>query len=1084
MTSSSPLQSRNAFLPAFAMDRPVTVLMLLLSALVLGAVAYVRLPLSLAPESLDNPFLFISMPYPSSDPREVERKIAKPTEEILGSVKGIERLRSFSNETGVNFWVELKQDVVVDAVYAEVKDRLERIKKDLPEDLERTYVFRWRGTDWPVLVVGFTADVGELDELYRMVDEIVKVRLQRIDGVASVEAEGLRRKRVILKLRQDRLEAHRVDISSVYQALTRSNFSLAGGTVREAGVEHYVRSMARFESIEEIQRLPLPGTNLTLSSIADVAAELPDQERITLVDGKPTVVVLVKKESSANTVKVCEQAVAAIEGLKDDPDAKQLQHLLFFNQGKMVGSSLENLLSSGLYGGVFAVMVLFAFLRRWRPTMVIALAIPLSLLVTMVVLYFLGMGLNIGSMLGLMIGIGMLVDNSIVVVENIFRLRDEGLPPREAALRGTSEVGIAITASTGTTAIVFLPLIFMSGPMGAWMHEIGLPVSISIIVSLVVALTIIPLAMAHMPVGALRTEEGRIGRFRQRYGRFLARTLQHRTETFLGIILVVAATSAIGGNALVFRDDPGADDRRVFMHLHFENSKTLDAAKQIFFRMEKLFNEHRAELEIQHIYLSFDRVHGDIELFLTPKRKLLSTEEAMERVRDLMPRLPGIIVRVGDAQQEGDKSVSILLQGEDSGLLEVFATEAVRRLRPVEGIKELTTGLEERRDEISVVVDRHRSWRQGLSPEQVASALALGVRGRKVGVYRTADRDLDIILQLGEENRQSLDVLKNLALPVQPMNETGRPLPSPVNGGGGAGGAIPATTAEARAPDLGSVPLSTMATFRFARALGEIQRLEGLASLEIKVSTNEKDLEVLKTRISRALAGFELPRGYAWSFGRRFQRLGDDQAQSNLSAILAALLVFLIMGVLFESFLHPLTVMLTLPFAWLGFVWMMAATRTPVDILGSVGLIVLIGVVVNNSIVVVDRINQLRASGMEREPAIVQAGMDRMRPVMMTALTTTLGLVPMALDGTALQYHFNEFLRTLGLDLLQLGSGSTSAILYNSLGRAIMGGLIAGTLSTLLLTPYFYLLFDDLRGYLGRLFAALWPAKGSRGVAS
>jgi HAE1 family hydrophobic/amphiphilic exporter-1 len=1070
MTSAQhPIFDRHARLPAFALKRPVTVLMLLVSAILLGAVAYQRMPLSLAPDKLDHPFLFISMPYPASDPREVEQKIAKPVEEILGSVKGIDQMRSFSNESGATFWVELKEDVRIDAVYTEVKDRLERIVKDLPEDFDRYYVFRWRGADWPVLVVGFTADFSEPAELYRVIDEKVKVRLQRIDGVASVDAPGLREKRVAVKLRQDRLEAHRVDISSVFQALQRSNFTLSGGKVVHGDTQYYVRTTAKLRSVEEIAALRLPGTQLRLSHVADVAAELPEEERITQVDGRPTFVLLVKKESKANTVKVCEQALEVIESLKHDPETRPLQHFFFFNQGQMVGSSLENLVSSGMWGGAFAMLLLYAFLRKLRATLLIAMAIPLSILVTVVVLYFLGMNLNVGSMLGLMIGIGMLVDNAIVVVENVFRLRDEGLPLRESALRGASEVGVAITASTATTAIVFLPLLFMSGPLGVWMFEIGLPVSISVVVSLLIALTIIPLAMAHMPMGDLHFDQGRISRFRERYGRFLAATLRHRTHTLLGILVVVALTSMLGSKGLIFTDSPGSDDRRVFMHLHHENAKTLEGSKQVFFRVEKLLNQHREELEVQSVYLSFDRIHGDIELFLTPKRNLLGTEEVAQRVREILPKLPGTIVRVNQSQQGSAESISILLQGEDSQLLETFAEEAVRRLGRVEGVLDLNTGLDERRDEIDVYIDRQRSWRQGLSPQAIAGALALGVRGRKVGMFRAADRDLDIVLQLGDENRQSLETLKNLPLPARPP-------------AGGAGGGLASEQAEPRQPQqaVDSVPLSNLASFRFTRALGEIQRQQSLASLEIKVTTNEKDIEALRQRIMTALDGFTLPRGYLWTFGSRFQRRDDDQSQSSLSAVLAAVLVFLIMGVLFESFLHPITVMLTLPFAWLGFVWMMAATRTPVDILGSVGLIVLIGVVVNNSIVVVDRVNQLRAAGWDRDAALVQAGKDRMRPVLMTALTTILGLVPMALDATLFQYKFNEFLQAIGLGFMQLGSGNTSAILYSSLGRSIMGGLIAGTLSTLILTPYFYLMFDELKLYLQRLLGTLWPGRRGR----
>jgi hydrophobic/amphiphilic exporter-1 (mainly G- bacteria), HAE1 family len=1062
---------RHAALPAFALRRPVTILMLLLSALVLGTVSYMRLPMALAPESLTAPVLFIRMPYPSADPAEVEQKIARPVEEILGSVKGVRRLDSTSNAGGASILLWLKEDVSVDTVYPEVKDRIERIERELPDDLEHYYIFRWRATDWPVLVLGFSADVSDPAAMYRLIEDKIKVRLQRIDGVANVDAFGLRQDRVLVALRQERLEAHGADISAVYSMLARDNFTLAGGLVQDGGGQHYVRTLAKYRSLEEIRSLRVPGTNVPLSAVADVEAKLPEIQRVTQVDGRPAVLLQIKKESEANTVEVSRRVHAALAELGRDPELQRLEHFLFFDQGEAIASSLSNLLSSGFWGGAFAVLVLLGFLRRMRPTLVIALSIPLSLLVTTVILYFLGMSLNIGSMLGLMIGIGMLVDNSIVVVENIFRLRDEGLPPRQAALRGASEVGVAITASTATTAVVFLPLIFMSGPLGTWMREIGLPVSISVVVSLLVALTLIPLATAYMPARGRHKKDGHFGRAHLVYGRLLERTLARRAETFLALLLVIGGTVLLAQNSLTFSGSPASDRRRVNMHLHYDTPRTLEQSRSLFLRLASMFEQRRDELEIDHVYLSFDHVHGDIELFLTPQRKLKNTEQITDEVRAMMPTVPGTHVSINN-ERDDDEGVQILLQGKDSALLETFAAEALRRLRGVEGIRELSTSMDERRDELHMRIDRARSWRQGLSSQELAASLSLGVRGRKAGTLNKDGAELDIVLQLGEQNRQSLEALQNLPVPVR--TAAGGAAAGPGGAGGGPGSAD-----EPRQPGAESVPLSTMAGFQVARALGERHRRDGMATLEIKATTNEKDLAALRGRIQKALEGFELPRGYAWTLGGRFERIGQDQGQSSLSAALAAILVFLIMGMLFESFVHPITVMLTLPFAWLGFVWMMAATQTPVDLLGSVGLVVLIGVVVNNSIVVVDRINQLRRLGWQREQAIVQAGMDRMRPVLMTAATTVLGLVPMALDSTAFQYQFNELLKSVGLAALQLGSGNSSLMMYNSLGRAIMGGLIAGTLSTLLLTPYFYALFDDLRLWIGRVAATLWPARGA-----
>ncbi len=1086
MVNASPLIERNAMLPAFALRRPVTVLMTLLSALVLGGVAYFKLPIAMLPEGLDWPGLLVQLPYPNSTPKEVEQKISRPVEEILASIKGVRSLESYSSNTGSVVLLRLKQDVVVDPVYSEVKDRMERVQPELPEDLERYFIFRMKASDIPIMAVGFWQTEGNVDKLSQLLEEEVLPKLRRIDGIASIEARGLRRRRVLIELDQNRLDAHNINLGQLFQAIPNGNFTLSGGSIVEAGIQHYVRFIAQFGSLEEIRRLPLPGADLPLSSVADVALKLPEKERIIEVDGQPAVMLEIKKESRASTMKVCQQVLMALEGFSRTPKTRPLQLQVFFDQGQSVASSLRNLTSSGLWGGVFACIVLLLFLGRLGPTLLITTAIPLSLLVTVVILYFLGMSLNIGSMLGLMIGVGMLVDNSVVVVENIFRLRDEGMPPRTAALKGASEVAIAITAATVTTVIVFLPLVFMAGRLGIWMREIGLPVAISVSVSLLTALTLIPLATASMhEVRSTRQQAGLLSRLQTGYGRLLEATLEKPSQTFLGLLLVVAVTIAMASK-LSTTDNPPSDRRKVFLHIHFESPQNLEGAKRAFARVANRLEGLRKKLEIKNIFLNFDTIHGDIQLFLMPQRIKLDTEQITELVRESLPQMPGTRVLLNWERQE-DSSISLLLQGEDTDVLERLVREVQGRLERLEELEDLETGLEEQRQEINLRIDRQRAWRQGLDASTVAGIVALGVRGRKAGVYRTSNGDYDIILQLGEENRQNLHALKNLPIPALPRTDPAAGRETDFSSLSASGTAAPLTTllgssaSAAAASSTGltrtSTALGNLAEFHFRKALGEIRRYNGLATLELKASSQEKDVEKLRDRLKSALEGLALPRGYEWKLGERFQNLTDDQDQANLSGLLAAVLVFLVMGALFESFLHPITIILSLPFAYLGFVWIMAATQTPVDLLASVGLIVLIGVVVNNSIVIVHRINQLREQGWERNAAIVKAGMDRMRPVLMTALTTILGLVPMALDATQTQYRLNQLLKSLGLGLFQLGSGTSSEILYNSLGRAVIGGLVAGTLATLLLTPYFYTLFDELRLFWRRVLGSLWPAR-------
>jgi hydrophobic/amphiphilic exporter-1 (mainly G- bacteria), HAE1 family len=1024
-------------LPRFSVTRPVTVVMILLAILVVGYIAYSRIPVALFPEGYEQNSLGVFIPYPNTAPRDIEEKITRPVEGAVGTMPHVKRIVSFANN-GVSFTrVEFQNGTDLKNAYATLRDRMDRLMPELPDDVDRIWLRRWDQNDIPIIYL-VAALPPEVDDPYSLMDNIVRPALQRIEGVGNVDVWGLQSRQVQIELDDQRLRSHRVDPNALVASLRNQNETISGGYVIDGGRKVYVRSLGRFETPEEIANLVVdPAHRLRLRDIADVGFKASRREWAYRVDRKPAVGIEITRESSGNIERISRETRETLAELGAMPQLSGVKFDVFWDQGRHVRESIDNLKNSAVWGGLFAATIIYTFLRAPRMTGILTLSIPLSLLCSVIVLFFMGWTLNMATMMGLLLSVGMVVDNSIVIVENVYRRRQEGLDATRASILGAGEVGLAVVMATLTTVVVFLPLILMSddGEFSFWMLRIGMPVITSLLASLVIALVFVPLAAQRLSRGSQHGELRVIGWLRERYLGALRWVLAHRLDA---AILVIAALISVQYPMTHIRrgGGGGGGDGENTMWFFFElpTGTALEETDAFFGEVEAFLLANAPRYNIDRVETRFRNNMGRVQARFKPDpnnqwyeyawdallKKIGARAPLMERheiEKDFNEKFvlpPGVTSRStqrgGNDQQ--DSMLRLNLYGEDTNTLLELAEGVTARLRSIPGLLSVDTDLERGSSELRIQLDRDRARQLGINPQDVSSSISYTMRGLEVGRYYTPDgRELRIQVQLGDVDRARLDDVRNLTF----RTESGV-----------------------------DVPLETMAELEVTRTLGQIRREARQTMLSVTARAPQADSRQLFAAIDQAMAGFEMPRGYRWDKGGRFGRLQEEDRAMKFALILAITFVFLLMGLLFESFVLPLAVIIAVPFSFFGVYWTLYLTNTELNIMAMIGVVILIGVVVNNAIVLVDLTNRLRSEGLERFEALMTAGRHRFRPILMTTLTTVCGLIPMA-----------------------VGNAKMVGMPYAPLGRAMIGGLLASTVLTLIVVPLFYTFLDDLREYIG-----------------
>ncbi|MGE0708721.1 MAG: efflux RND transporter permease subunit [Planctomycetota bacterium] len=1035
-------------LPELVLRRPVAATTCLIAAMVLGVVSLLRLPVAYLPE-IEGRSLTIQAAYRSSSPREVERTICRPLEEELASLTGLESLSSTARADGATVRVELASGADVDQAALEVRERIDRARAQLPPDLGRVEVRRWRSSDRPVFRFRLAAeDPAERARLPAYVDEVLTPRLARLPGVSNVDVRGLTRRRVLVELRRERLAQAGLTANEVVDALRTRNRNVSAGDLRSGGRVLSVRVLGELGDAEAVAALPL--REHLLSDLAEVREETEPVEQVTHLDGREALTVRVSKESGSNSMEVCRRVRAELEELRASPLSRGIRLEVISDDATRIGERLDNLAQSGLFGGALLVGVLLVFLRRLRPTLIVALTIPGSVVIGFALIFLLRQAgaiettLNVVSIMGLILGIGLVVDNGIVVLENVVRLRDLGLPAEEAAARGAAEVSAAITASMITSLIVFVPMLLNDDMGGRWTRDLAVMVCVTVFASMWVALTVVPL-LAGLALGPAREKppEGLVSRA---YGWLIGRSLRWRWAVVLILFPLCGWQIARFFSTVERAWGMGEVTREVSLSVQVPHAFGAPEREALFGELEGRILAAREALDLQRLTTSF-RLRPDasgqghrrmgpdegdsVELLLNDgPGDRPSVGEVRERLRALLPERAGVVYSLGASRRAGGRSsaVAVQVQGRASQELREPARQVALALQGVPGVEEVEASDALGSGGIEVRPDRVAGGRFGVTAERVGRTVASSLSERAVTRLRTRHREVDVVVRL-RGDQEGVDALKRMAV--------GRDATPGATGAG----------AE-------TLRLSSVATLGPVPAPLQIERVDRRAVVTVTAAVEEgASLRTVSGRVEERLRALTLPSGVSVEVARDVRRWRQGEAQNPWMAALALVLVLMVLSSLFESLLDALVIAVTVPLALLGVAWAFWLTGTRLGDMAWVGFMILIGIVVNHGIVFVDRVHQLRREGLDERAALVQAGRDRLRPIVMTAGTTVLGLLPVV--G---QHLFPLVFRA-----------DSGAQVYGPIGLAVASGLTVSTGLSLLVLPAVLAASFDLRRLAARV---------------
>ena len=984
-------------LTRFALSRPVTICMLFLSMLVFGIIASRMLPLEKFP-GIDIPEIFINVPYNNATPTEIERLITRPVEEALATVTGVKEMRSWSNENSAEISLEFNWEENINSKSIEVRERLDSIRHLLPKDVERVLVFQFNTNDMPIFQLRISSE-RDLAMAYDLLERQIKRPLERVAGVSKVELYGVEKRQVVIRLDPDKMRALNIDATTIVSMLQSNNFAMTAGELRNSQNSILVKPVGEYRELEEIASLPLrPG--LSLREVATVQLELPKREDGRHLDQSYAVGMNVFKESGANLVEVARAALAVVEAADNDPAFNGISLYIMDDTAKGVTTSLADLLSAGGIGALLSFAVLYLFLRHLGTTMVVVLAVPVSICIALGLMYFMNYSLNILSMMGLMLAIGMLVDNAVVVTESIFRERALGGDVKAATARGVRRVSLAVVAGTATTAIVFLPnIVGQKMELTIFLEHVAIAICLCLAVSLLMALTLLPLLTTGLKVQPVKEQKS--GVFEANYRRILGWVMYHpRWSAFAAVLLlgsIVIPMGAVSGG-----DEDNEDRDRIFLNYNVQGNYAIAEVEAEVSTMEQYLYANKEKFDIESVYSYYRSGHA-ISIIILKEQLSQPMAQLKEAIRKDWPALVRSKPSFGWGNNGG---LQVHLLGSSTEVLLDLATEIEPMLSAIKGLEDVSSEIAHGQQEIQITLKLDQLQRQGLSAQQVAGAVSLALRGTNLRTFRTLEQG-ELLMRVLYDEKVSHSLAELSALPI--LNKDGV-----------------------------VISLQQLAEIKAAPRLDQIRRFDRQTGIAIRMNlAKDYTMDTAREDIKKVMDQLALPSGYRWSFQGSFQRQDESQQVMMVNMLLAVAMIYIVMAALFESLLLPTAVIGSLLFSLVGVFWTFMFTGTSMGIMGMIGMLVLMGIVVNNGIVLVDRINQDRQEQPDASlrELIIHASESRLRPILMTVATTVLGLLPLALGGT------------------QIGGDGPS---YAPMAIAIIGGLLFSTLTSLVLVPLTY----------------------------
>lgn len=1025
-------------LPKLFVDRPITTIMVFLGIMAVGLVSLTKLPIDLFPE-IENPAISIITQYPGASARDVETNVTKKLETFLSTVSNLDEITSTSIDNVSVIQCKFKWGTDLDEAANDLRNQLEMAKRDLPDDAETPILFKFGTNMFPILVYGISAD-----ESYFGLDKLIEKRvadpLKRLPGVGTVMAIGGPIREIRIEVDPYKLEAYHLSIGRLAQILAAENFNLPAGDIKMGRLDFNLRVPGEFQSPEEIRNVVVTRMNGHPVYLRDVAAVLDTlKERtidVNLLGGKGMTLIIMK-QSGANTVQVARLVQLRMKELQENLPSDVRFHLVV-DSSEFILHSVRNLAEAVLLGGLFVILVILLFLREWKATIIIALTIPVSLIIAFIYLFISGETLNIITLSSLSIAVGMVVDDAIVILENITRHIEGGARPREAAIFGSNEVGLAVVASTLSIVAVFLPLAFLSGIAGVFFHILGILVTVMILTSLFASLSMVPMLSSRLFrrqigkrsfngkwSGFLEKSENWFRSLEQFYQQLLEWALHRRKAVVLGALLLFI------GSMMLFRFVgtefmPQSDDGSLMINVELQPAVRLEQTREygqrvadilkdvagkdlLYYSIESGVNDEgfsaviTGQREGSNIFLLRGR--------LTNKSKReRSVFEIADSLRQRIARIPGIvnfnITTAGmGAMFTGmtGKQLEVNIYGYDLEQSTELARQIETILKSIPGAVDVSLDRGRERPEYEIHLDREKIAKLGLNTATVANIIRQNIYGTVATTYREQGEEYDIFVRYRKEFRNSLTHVENIAIPT---------------------------------PSGKLVKIKDIASIREVLYPPEIKRKNQERIVTVGANISGRALGEVVSELKRKINQLEIPEGMDIEYAGQVKQQSESFGDLGLFLVLSIFLVYMIMASQFESLLDPFVIMFSIPFALVGVAWGLFLTGTHLSAYAFLATIMLIGIVVKNAIVLVDYTNILRAREYDLYTAIVTAGGNRLRPVLMTAVTTILGMIPLALSR---------------------GEGSET---WKPLGITVIFGLLVSTVVTLVLVPVIYSIFE------------------------
>ena len=1024
----------------FAVSRPVAVTMRIAALILLGLVCLMRLPVDLLP-NVTVPTVSVTTQWPNVAPEEIEAQITRPLERAVSSVPGMYQVTSSSVEGRSQVRIQFRWGVDIGQAAVDVLQQVQRAQRSFPDDptIQNPIVVKMDPTQMPILVFAVSG-INDPVKLRTILDNQITPMLDSVDGVASAAVNGGEERKVIIDVDPYKLRAHHLSLSDISRRIQQENINVPAGIGKQGNTEYTIRSTGWFKSIDEITRIPLGAFDGQLVSLGDVATVRDSHSETRLYsryNGKRSASITITKQSGANTVSTAEGVFDRIEKIKKL--YPKLTFGLAYDQSQFIRESVNNVRDSAIIGGILAVLLLLFFLRNVRSTLVVALSIPTSIISTFALLYMCGFTINTMSLGGLALATGLIVDDAVVVLENIFRhIERDKKSPREAAESGTNEILSAVVASTWTVMVVFLPLLLIKGQAGQMYTQFALVVIFSLAVSLLDATTVVPMLAARIISGDAHAENltnaashpSLLMRMFHRCGEWLNAldnsyhnglkwAIHHRMWTVCGalgftLLSLILATQI--GTELMPQTDSGDFSINVKLPIGTALKKTDDTMKQI----EKIVQDNR------NVETAFSNTgggtrggsprpfQGSVTVKLKEDRNQ-STQDVMKDMRKALSMLPGVNARpsqndiVTQMMTGGNQNIEIDIFGEDLSTLTRLSKEVMRQLRGVSGLENLDVNWQEAMPEIQWRIDREKAQSLGVSFADIANTINTATNGNIASYYQEKGFQYPIVVQLPEANRKTIAEMKNLVIKTGQAGSTTAP----------------------------EVVLSQVATAEYGMGPSEITRLDRQRYVAVYGVPMGRSQSEIQADVEKIMAGIQLPEGYYWDWGVNQKRSAEEFGGMGIAVFLAIALIYMLLASQFESFVHPLTILLSVPLAGSGVVLGLFLTNRSFGLTAFIGVLMLVGIVVKNGILLVDYTNTLRKRGIMRDEALLTAGRTRLRPILMTASAAMLGMLPLA---------------------LAFGKGSE---VQAPMATTVIGGLLTSTALTLFVVPVVYSLLDD-----------------------